>query len=98
MPIIRTFVPFVAGIGRMNYLRFLAFSIAGTLAWVSILVFAGYFFGQVKFVQEHFEIVILAIIVISLIPSVIGYMQHRKEMKAGGSGGVEKDASVEEAE
>ncbi len=86
MPIIRTFVPFVAGVGRMRYVKFLAYSIVGTVAWVSILVFAGYFFGQQPFVQKHFELVILAIIVISLIPSVVGYLQHRRETRAGAPG------------
>jgi membrane-associated protein len=98
MPIIRTFVPFVAGIGRMRYLRFLAYSICGTLAWVSILVFAGYFFGQVPFVQKHFEIVILAIIVISMIPSVVGYMQHRREMKKNSGPARDVAAAPEAAE
>ena len=78
MPIIRTFVPFVAGIGKMSYKRFLIFSILGTLAWISICVLAGYFFGRIDFVQKHFEIVVVAIIVISLLPAVVTFLRARR--------------------
>jgi membrane-associated protein len=82
LPIIRTFVPFVAGIGRMSYPRFLAFSIVGTLAWISLCVLAGHFFGTVPFIQNHFEFVIVAIIVISLIPAVVAYLHSRRKPAA----------------
>ncbi|MBI5722473.1 MAG: DedA family protein [Planctomycetes bacterium] len=82
LPIIRTFVPFVAGIGTMPYQRFLAFSISGTLAWISVCVLAGYFFGTHPFVQKHFELVIGAIIIISLIPAFVGYLQSRRPSQA----------------
>ena len=68
MPIFRTFVPFVAGIGRMMYWRFLAYSIGGTIAWTGTFVLGGYFFGNIPVVKNHFTIVIMAIIVISLMP------------------------------
>src|SRR3954454_7307771 len=68
VPIVRTFAPFVAGIGRMNYGRFLAFSVVGAVLWVSICLAAGYFLGSRPFFKKHFELVILAIIVISLVP------------------------------
>ena len=77
VPIIRTFVPFVAGVGKMSYARFLVFSVLGTAAWISICVLAGYEFGQREFVQKHFELVIVAIIVISMLPALIGYLRHR---------------------
>jgi membrane-associated protein len=84
MPIFRTFAPFVAGIGKMNYLKFLSFSISGTLLWISTFVLAGYFFGNIPFVKNNFTVAIFAIIFISLIPGIIEYMKHRKAAKAIG--------------
>jgi membrane-associated protein len=77
MPIFRTFAPFVAGIGRMTYLRFLAFSIGGTLLWISSFVLAGYFFGNIPFVRKHFTLVILAVIFISLVPGIITFLRDK---------------------
>lgn len=82
IPIIRTFAPFVAGIGRMNYGWFLTYNIVGGLLWVFLFVEAGYFFGQVPVVKENFEYVIIAIIAISLLPGVFEYLKHRKQRKA----------------
>ena len=81
MPIIRTFAPFVAGIGKMPYLRFLAYSIAGTLAWTSTFVLGGYFFGNLPFVKGHFTFVIMAIIVISFMPGIIGFLRQKMAKK-----------------
>src|SRR4051812_1235474 len=81
VPIVRTFAPFVAGIGRMNYLRFLAFSFVGAVAWVTICVSAGYYFGQFEFVKKRFEVVIIAIVVISVLPMVIEYLNARRRAK-----------------
>lgn len=77
VPLVRTFAPFVAGIGRMAYPRFLAFSVGGALLWVGLLVSAGYLFGGIPAVQQHFSWVVLAIIVISLLPIAIEYAKHR---------------------
>lgn len=77
IPIIRTFAPFVAGIGTMTYSRFILFNIAGALLWVSLFSYSGYFFGQLPFVQENFKLLILAIIALSILPPVIEYLKHR---------------------
>ena len=79
IPIIRTFAPFVAGVGKMTYARFLSYNVIGGLLWVSVCVFAGYFFGNLAFVKKNFSVVILAIVVISLLPAVIEYLRHRAE-------------------
>jgi membrane-associated protein len=81
VPIIRTFAPFVAGIGSMTYSRFISFNIIGGIAWVAIFIFAGYYFGNLPFVQKNFELVIFAIIFISLIPPVLEYFKARRESK-----------------
>ncbi len=76
MPIFRTFAPFVAGIGKMNYARFLTFSIGGTLLWISTCVMAGFFFGNIPFVKQNFSLVIFAIIGISVLPMAIHIVQE----------------------
>jgi membrane-associated protein len=78
LPIIRTFVPFVAGIGRMPYLRFLSFSILGTFLWVLSFVLAGYFFGNIPIVKRNLTFVIFGIIVISLLPGAVQYWRSRR--------------------
>jgi len=75
MPIIRTFAPFVAGIGKMKYRKFLLYNIVGGVVWVSLFLFAGYFFGALPFVKDNFTIVIITIIIISIIPGIIEYMR-----------------------
>ena len=77
VPIVRTFAPFVAGVGHMTYLRFTAYNVAGGVLWVGLLVFGGYWFGQLEFVKAHFGIVELAIIFISVLPMVIEFLRHR---------------------
>jgi membrane-associated protein len=81
IPIIRTFAPFVAGVGKMTYPRFLSYNVIGALLWVSVCVFAGYFFGNLAFVKKNFSLVILAIVVISILPAVVEYLRHRAEKK-----------------
>ena len=77
VPIIRTFAPFVAGVGSMTYARFQAYNIIGCVAWILTFVFGGYFFGNIPVVQKNFTYVIFAIIVISLIPTVVELVRAR---------------------
>jgi membrane-associated protein len=77
IPIIRTFAPFVAGIGAMDYPRFFFFNVIGAILWVSLFTFGGYFFGNLPFVKENFTIVILAIIVISVLPGVFEFLRDK---------------------
>lgn len=77
LPILRTFAPFVAGIAKMHYPRFLGFSVAGTLLWVGGLVTLGYFFGNVPFIKQNLSLMIVAIIVLSLVPMIIGLVRGR---------------------
>jgi membrane-associated protein len=81
VPIVRTFAPFVAGIGKMNFFRFWMFNIVGGVAWVLLCVLAGVFFGRFEFVQKRFELVIVAIVIISLLPMAFEFWQARKEAK-----------------
>jgi membrane-associated protein len=76
MPIIRTFAPFVAGVGTMKYRKFLLFCIAGNLLWVNTFSFAGYFFGNIPFVKNNFSIVVLAIIFVSLMPPIFAFLKQ----------------------
>jgi membrane-associated protein len=78
IPIVRTFVPFVAGIGQMNYFRFLSYNIIGGIAWVVLLVSAGYFFGSIPIVKQNFTLVIYIIILISILPGVIEFTRNRR--------------------
>jgi len=78
IPIIRSFAPFVAGIGAMTYSRFIVYNITGGIAWVVIFVFGGYFFGNIPLVKNNFSLVIFAIIIISVMPGVIEFVRARK--------------------
>jgi membrane-associated protein len=82
MPIIRTFAPFVAGIGRMNYQNFLSFSIFGSILWIASFTLGGFFFGQIPFFKQNFTLVIVAIMIISLLPGIIEYVRQRSGKKA----------------
>ncbi len=76
VPIVRTVAPFVAGVGRMNYRRFLAYNILGGFIWTTLFVFGGYFFGNVPMIKENFEWAILIIVALSLLPAIIGYWRR----------------------
>jgi len=78
IPIIRTFAPFIAGVGKMRYGYFITYNFVGGVVWTALMLFAGYFFGTQKFVQDNFSIVIIAIIVISVLPAVIEWLRNRK--------------------
>lgn len=82
VPIVRTFAPFVAGIGEMSYKKFLKYNIIGGVSWVIGLTLTGYFFGNLPFVQENFEIVIFGIIILSLIPMVVEIIRAKIKKKA----------------
>ncbi len=77
-PIIRTFAPFVAGIGKMKYSRFVVYNAIGSILWVSSFLYAGYFFGNLPGVKRNFHIIIFAVIGLSLLPVLIGWLQNRK--------------------
>ncbi len=81
IPIVRTFAPFVAGIGEMNYSSFMLYNVSGGVVWVSSFMLLGYYFGNLEFVQSNFKLVILAIIIISVIPGLIEWARSRKEDK-----------------
>jgi membrane-associated protein len=88
VPIVRTFVPFVAGAGAMTYSKFVLYNIVGAVAWVGICVGAGFYFGNIPWVKKNFEAVVIAIIVISVIPIGVELLMERMRRKrTGGSGG-----------
>jgi membrane-associated protein len=85
VPIVRTFAPFLAGVGTMSYPKFAFYNIAGAIAWVGLFTYAGYAFGGTPIVQKNFKLVILAIIVISIMPAVIEVIRARKEARSAAS-------------
>jgi membrane-associated protein len=89
VPVVRTFAPFVAGVGKMNYFRFALYNVVGAIAWVVICVGAGVLFGQTKIVREKFELVIVGIVFVSVLPMLVEFIRARRASKAGGSAVVE---------
>jgi membrane-associated protein len=84
IPIIRTFAPFVAGIGAMTYWKFITYNVVGGIVWVALFTFMGYFFGNLPFVERNFTLVIVAIILISVLPGVIEFLRERARTRAAG--------------
>ncbi|MBX3357658.1 MAG: DedA family protein [Phycisphaeraceae bacterium] len=82
VPIVRTFVPFVAGAGTMNYRQFALYNVTGAFAWVGVCMGAGWWFGNIEFVRKNFEAVIVGIIVVSVIPIAVEYWMHRSRSRA----------------
>jgi membrane-associated protein len=78
VPLVRTFVPFVCGIGRLTYLRFLGFSLLGAVLWVGLLVPAGFFFGGLPLVKDNLTVVILLIVLLSLLPGLLEFLRHNR--------------------
>ena len=83
MPIVRTFAPFVAGIGRMRYPTFLFYSFVGSIAWVGSLTYAGFYFGNVPVIKQNLTLVILAIVLLSISPAIVEFLRQRKKPVAG---------------
>jgi membrane-associated protein len=79
VPIVRTFAPFVAGVGTMHYTRFLTFNVIGAFLWTALFVFMGYFFGNIPFVKANFELAIVGIIAISVVPMIYEWLKHRNK-------------------
>ncbi len=84
VPIVRTFAPFLAGVGSMSYLKFASYNIIGAILWISLCLFSGYFFGNIDWVKKNFEVVLLAIIFISILPAIIEAWRIRRHEKSGG--------------
>jgi membrane-associated protein len=82
VPIVRTFAPFVAGVGRMSYTHFLTYNVAGGLLWITLFVFGGYFFGNIPIIKKNFGLVIVAIIIISILPAVIEILKEKRRQAA----------------
>jgi membrane-associated protein len=85
VPIVRTFAPFVAGVGSMSYGKFFTYNVVGGVLWVAICLFAGFFFGNLPFVKQNFSVVILAIIAISVLPAVVEIVRHRMAARRRGA-------------
>ncbi len=90
VPIVRTFTPFVAGVGKMTYLRFISYCVAGAFLWVVGLSTLGYLFGNIPIVRKNFSVVILAIIIISTLPAIIEWWRHRRASRVAAENSGDK--------
>lgn len=84
VPIVRTFAPFVAGVGEMSYRHFLSYNVVGGVSWVSLMFGLGYFFGNIEFIKNHFSLIVIAIVIISVLPAVVTLF-HNKTHPAQGA-------------
>jgi membrane-associated protein len=84
VPILRTFAPFVAGIAQMTYVRFTAYNVVGAVLWVGLLLYAGYWFGNVPLVKDNLALVMLVIVAVSLAPIAVEFLRHRRRGESGG--------------
>lgn len=85
VPIVRTFTPILAGVGKMHYRRFVIYNVAGGLLWTIGVIMLGYWFGNIAFIKNNIEIVLIGIVVLSIIPAVIEFLRHRKQSSASGA-------------
>ena len=95
MPFFRTFAPFIAGTGHMNFAKFTLFNAIGGISWVSLFVLVGYFFGGVSFVQQHFEVIVLGIVAVSVAPALIGAIKAALASHKSGKNEFEIETAVE---
>ncbi len=79
VPIVRTFAPFVAGVGAMTYPKFLLFNVVGGFTWVTVIMLSGYYFGNIPVIKNNFTMVVMAIVFISMLPGLLGYLRHKKQ-------------------
>jgi len=91
VPIIRTFAPFLAGVAGMPYRRFLSYNIVGGCAWIGLLVYAGYLFGNVRWVKQNLSLIVIAIVVVSLIPAATTFIRERRSARAAKVGRGDKE-------
>jgi len=91
IPIIRTFAPFVAGVGAMTYSKFILYNVIGGVVWVAMFVFGGYYFGNIPIVKNNFSLVIIVIVIISVLPGVIEFLRHRSLKKKSLKDSVESE-------
>ena len=89
VPSVRTFAPFVAGMGKMHYYYFMLYNVTGGALWVALFCYAGYFFGDLPFVQQNLKILVVAIIIISVLPAVVEVLRERRKLKKEKAKGVE---------
>ncbi len=95
MPFFRTFAPFIAGTGHMNFAKFTFFNCIGGIAWVTLFVGAGCFFGEIPFVQEHFEVIILGIVAVSVAPALIGAIKAAMASRKSGTQAAQIEAAAD---